>query len=423
MLANEEWKRPYAALVGIDWADQEHAFFLRDVETGRAVSGVLLQTPEEIDKWAWELHQTYGGRLVGICLEQSKGALLYALMKYPHLHLYPLDGKKLRRFRESYVTSGDRDDPGDAEFLWEYLDSRGHTMRVLKPDTEETRLLAQLNEDRRDTVDDRTRLSNQALICLKGFFPLAIRLLGGDLTTPLALDFLERWATLEDLKKSRPATIEKFFCDHGCHLEELNRKRLEAIGKAVALVTDRAIIQASVLKMQRIVGQLRELNKAIARYDERIDELMEDHADARIFQSLPGAGHALAPRLLTLFGTDRARWEVVQELQCLDGIVPVRDYSGKSSKRVKFRWACAKFRRQTWVEFAEQSIRQCAWAKAFYEKRKAEGLKHNAILRELAVKWSRIVFRCWKDGVPYDEGKYLQSLIRRNSPILEFMKA
>ena len=422
MQTREEWKAQYASLIGIDWADEKHAIHLGEVETGKELSSELQQTPEAIDAWAWGLNERYGGRPVAICLEQSKGALLYALMKYPHFHLYPLDGKKLRRFGESLTTSGNRDDPGDAELLWEYLDIRGNRMKVLKPDTEETRLLTQLNEDRRDAVNDRTRLTNQELSSLKSFFPLAIQLLGGELTTPLALDFLKRWPTLEELKKSRVATIEKFFCDHGCRNNELNQERIAAIRNAVPLVTDRAVIEAGVLKVRRLCAQTAEINEAIAIYDRRLDELMAGHEDAYIFQSLPGAGHALAPRMLAVFGTDRDRWEYVKEIQCLDGIVPVRDQSG-SSETVRFRWACAKFRRQSWVEFADQSTRQCSWAKAFYDKRKHDGLRHQAILRELALKWSRIIFRCWKDRVPYDEGRYLESLIKRNSPVLDYMKA
>jgi hypothetical protein len=33
----------------------------------------------------------------------------------------------------------------------------------------------------------------------------------------------------------------------------------------------------------------------------------------------------------------------------------------------------------------------------------------------LAFKWIRIVFRCWKDGKPYDEQVYQKSLRRRSS--------
>lgn len=421
MQTNDEWREQYVALIGLDWADQEHAYYQVEESTKQAKEAVLAQTPEAIEEWARELNVTLGGRTVALCLEQSRGALLGALMKYPQIHLYPLDGKKLRRFRESYITSGDRDDPKEAKLLWEYLSTRGHQMRAWKPDTEETRLLGLLNEERRHAVNSRTDASNEALATLKGYFPLAIQLLGGQLTSPLALAFFKKWLTLEELKNARPATIEKFFHEHGCHNDELNQARIEKIKKAVPLVTDRAIIEAGVLRMARLLGQVRELNEGIKRVEQRIKELFDDHPDAELFKSLPGAGDALAPRLLAAHGTDRERWQSAGEIQCLQGIAPVRDKSGKKSD-VKFRWSCAKFHRQTWVEFANQSIKQCAWARAFYDKRKDEGLEHQAALRELAFKWSRIVFRCWKNRTPYNEAKYLESLIKRNSPLLKYMR-
>jgi hypothetical protein len=38
-------------------------------------------------------------------------------------------------------------------------------------------------------------------------------------------------------------------------------------------------------------------------------------------------------------------------------------------------------------------------------------------VRGLAFKWIRIVFRCWKDRVAYDESRYLAALAKRNSPL------
>jgi predicted metal-dependent hydrolase len=35
----------------------------------------------------------------------------------------------------------------------------------------------------------------------------------------------------------------------------------------------------------------------------------------------------------------------------------------------------------------------------------------------LAFKWIRIAFRCWKDAVPYDDNRYVESLRRRGSPL------
>ena len=83
------------------------------------------------------------------------------------------------------------------------------------------------------------------------------------------------------------------------------------------------------------------------------------------------------------------------------------------------RWVCPKFLRQTFHEFAGHSIPHSEWAKAYYEHlRKDEKKDHHAAVRSLAFKWIRIIFRCWKDGKPYEEQIYLQSLRRRIAPWL-----
>jgi len=46
-----------------------------------------------------------------------------------------------------------------------------------------------------------------------------------------------------------------------------------------------------------------------------------------------------------------------------------------------------------------------------------------AILRALAYKWIRILWKCWHDGVPYDEAKYLQRLREKGSPLVQNLPA
>jgi hypothetical protein len=74
------------------------------------------------------------------------------------------------------------------------------------------------------------------------------------------------------------------------------------------------------------------------------------------------------------------------------------------------------FLRRTFHEFASQSIRQSERAKAYYEHlRNGEKKDHHAAVRSLEFKWVRIIFRCWKDGKPYDWQVYPKSLRRRRS--------
>ena len=62
-------------------------------------------------------------------------------------------------------------------------------------------------------------------------------------------------------------------------------------------------------------------------------------------------------------------------------------------------------------------MKSCRQARAYDDQLRAVGKRHHAALRALAFKWQRILFRCWKDGVPYDESRYIASLQKRNSPL------
>ena len=128
----------------------------------------------------------------------------------------------------------------------------------------------------------------------------------------------------------------------------------------------------------------------------------------------------LAPRLLAAFGEQRDRYESAAEMQRYVGIAPVTESSGKK-RWVHWRLQCPKFLRQTFVEWAAQTIPRSFWAGAYYRQQRAKGCSHQVAVRALAFKWIRILYRCWQDRTPYDESKYLNALKRRGSPLLATM--
>lgn len=410
---------PLAAFVGFDWADQKHAGALC-CAAGRREAFELDQTPEAIDHWAAALRQRFGGQPIAVCLEQSKGALIFALMKYDFFVLYPVNPKQLKRFRDAMAPSGAKDDPGDAELILELLLKHRDRLRAWRPDDETTRMIGILGEDRRKLIALRTRLTNALKSRLKQYFPLALEVLGG-LDTELACRFLLRWSSLEKLQQEDPHEIDAFYRAGHCQRPELIAERLGKIAHATPLTIDRAIVESGQMAVRSLAAQLSALIGPIAEYDDTLAQLMEQHPDAAIFQSFPGAGKALAPRLLAAFGTDRQRLEQADEMQRISGIAPVTKQSGKTQRRVHRRWACNKFLRQTFHEHAQHSLVHSRWARAYYDLMRSKGVKHHAAIRALAFKWIRILHRCWKDRTNYNELRYSQRLSQRRSPLLKFM--
>jgi hypothetical protein len=87
---------------------------------------------------------------------------------------------------------------------------------------------------------------------------------------------------------------------------------------------------------------------------------------------------------------------------------------------VRWRYFCPKFLRQSFHEYAGESVRHSFWARAYYEQQRARGKSHQAAVRALAFKWIRIIYRCWKTRTPYDEVKYLKGLRKKGSSLLDY---
>jgi transposase len=411
--------REIAAWVGIDWADEEHTVAMAAAKQLEDVQRkTLKQSPEAIDEWALELQRRFPGKLIAVCLEQSKGSLIYALMKYDFLVLYPINPKQLARYREAFNPSGAKDDPTDADLLLDLVMRHHHQLRQWKPDDADTRLIRMLAEDRRDLVDRRTAFSNRLKSRLKQYFPLLLQLCGNEIS-PLACELLQRWGSLEELQQGSLDEIRgllRGFMRSYRTVEE----RLVLIPRAIALTMDRAIVEAGRRHAQALAAQILQLDNAISQYDVRLKEIFARHPLQPIFSALPGAGPVMAPRLLAVLGGDRDRYQTATEVQCSSGIAPVTRRSGKTT-HVQRRWACPRFVLQTFHEYANCSRNWSPWARAYYRYQRANGQKHNAAVRALAFKWIRIIFRCWKDGTLYNEVAYVEQLRSKGSPCLQYL--
>jgi transposase len=403
----------FVAFVGIDWADQKHVWCLQAANSAQKEGGELEHKPEVVEAWVSGLCQRFGPGPIAVAVEQVKGALVYMLRKYECLHLYPVPSTMSASMREALYPSGAKDDPRDAELLLELLLLHRDKLRRLTPDNEATRRVQNLVEERRKLVEEKTAQLNRLTGYLKVYFPQILEWFA-KLDSKLVCDFLERWPSLEELQKVPCAEVKKFFRHRRGRHGELTEWRMQGISQATPAIRDGAVIEAKQTVVQVIAQLVRTLLEGIATLDRKIAEAVEAHPDFFIFESLPGAGAALAPRLLAAFGSQRDRYGSATEVQKYSGIAPVTERSGKK-KWVHFRWACSKFLRQSFHEWAGHSIGQSVWARAYYQRQRERGKEHHAAVRALAFKWIRIVFRCWQDRVVYDETRYLAALAVRGS--------
>lgn len=408
-------------IIGLDRSDRKADLHLIDTRTGRRWPQSIGTAPEALWQWLLELRQQYPEARVALCLEQPAVHLITFLESYEWLTLYPINPITLQKFREAFVTSRAKDDDKDAQYMAELLLSHPDKLKVWAPEDSATRAVQQLVFHRRAVVDERTGLTNRLQALLKQYFPQALELCGEDLWRPLATSFLLKWPSLGSVKKAKTSTLKTFYYLQGSRSAKLLEQRLALVEKAVPVTDERAVIDSFVRRVQLLCRELQLVQRTIVEFEKQIAAAYATHPDREIFASLPGAGPVLGPRLLASMGSQRERFGAARQLQHYTGIAPVTKRSGGSCY-IHRRYLCPKFHRQSFHEYAKESILWSRWAAAFYLQQRTKGSPHHTAVRALAFKWQRIIWRCWQDHKPYDEPTYEASLHRNGSDLVKLFE-
>jgi len=409
---------PYDLVIGLDRADKKADLCLIITATGQRQNLVLDTAPEALWEWLAQFRQQHPNTHVGLCLEQPAVHLISFLEAYEWITLHPINPLTLQKYREAFVTSRAKDDTKDADYLADLLLHHHAKLPAWAPEDAQTRGLQQLVFHRRAVVDDRTTLTNRLMALLKQYFPQALTLCGDDLWRPLATHFLLKWPSLPAIQKAKPAAVKTFYHLQGSRSQDLLEKRLALIAKAVPVTDQTGITESFVLRVQLICRQLQLTQKAITHFDQQIAQTYTAHPDHGLFASLPGAGPVLGARLLATLGSQRDRFpDRAAQLQRYTGVAPVTKKSGGSCY-IHRRYLCPKFHRQSFHEYAKESILWSRWAAAYYLQQRRKGSSHHTAVRALAFKWQRIIWRCWQNHRPYDQAIYEASLKKHGSPIV-----
>jgi transposase len=408
---------PYDLVIGLDRSDKKADLCLIDTLTGRRTAAVIDTAPEALWEWLLQLRQQHPQARVALCLEQPAVHLVAFLEAYEWIRLFPINPITLQKYREAFITSRAKDDTKDADFMADLLLTHHAKLKPWAPEDSPTRAVQQRVFHRRAVVDERTGLTNRLQALLKQYFPQALVLCGQDLWRPLATRFLLKWPRLQAVQKAKPATLKAFYYLNGSRSAQLLEQRLALVARAVPVTDETAVIESFVLRVQLICRQLQLLQQTVAAYDRQIAQAYAAHPDHAIFASLPGAGPVLGPRLLGSLGSQRERFGRATELQHYSGVAPVTKKSGGSCY-IHRRYLCPQFHKQSFHEYAKESILACRWAAAYYLQQRTKGSSHHTAVRALAYKWQRIIWRCWQNRTPYQDHIYEAALKKNGSQLV-----
>ena len=386
---------------GVDWASRTHAVCVVDQHGGIRARFEVPNTGKSFVGLCRRLAKL---QVVGVAIERPDGPLVEAMLGQG-LRVVVVSPRQVKALRSRYAASGAKSDPADAYLLADVLRTDGHRLTALTQDSEPTKVLRALSRTRKDLVEARVALTNQLTAQLERCFPGAIGLFH-QLHSPTAVAFLRRYPTSHAAAALTPARLAAFlrrlhYCGRKPVTELLSRlQAAPAAGIGPAEAAGRAVCVLALLDaIQACARQERELEAEIV-------ERLEVHADAKVFTSLPKAGHGVrAAALLAELGDVRARFPDNDCLAALGGAAPVTITSGKH-RVVKFRWACDKKLRAALIDFADDSRHASPWAAKVYAQALARTGRHPHAVRILARAWIRVIWRIWQDGVAYDPAKH-----------------
>src|SRR5215468_10049321 len=97
---------PVVCWVGLDWADKKHCLVVRTAAGATPREHLVEHKPEALDAWFLQLRQQHPKGRIAVAIEQSRGPVLYALMKYDFLAIYPVNPRCLADYRRAFKLSG-----------------------------------------------------------------------------------------------------------------------------------------------------------------------------------------------------------------------------------------------------------------------------------------------------------------------------
>lgn len=384
--------------VGVDWAKLSHAVCVIDEDGQIVLRRAVDHTADGLNQLIAALRRFGDPAELGVAIERPSGLLVDALVEAGFV-VYPIHPNVVKASRPRYSAALAKTDPGDAYLLADLLRTDGHRFRALCSLSDETRALRALVRARSDLVGARIGLANQLRALLESFWAGAVAIFG-EIDSPIALAFLLEYPTPASAARLGPKQMAGFlsaqgYCGRRSPDELLQRLRAApAIKLGPAEMAAKGTLACSYATLlDTTVKQIRQLTSTIER-------AVMAHSDATVFTSFPRIGKINAAQILAELGA-HDRFLTEEQLAGEAGVAPVTRMSGKH-RAVVFRWACNHRLRAALTWWADNSRCASPWAHAVYLSARQRGCDHPHAIRILTRAWLRVLWRCWRDAVPYD---------------------
>jgi transposase len=334
---------------------------------------------------------------VAVAMEGTNGHVrpLDSLVRARGWQLFNVNNLKLARFKEIFpaAAKSDRIDAAKALELFQLRDHLPMARDVLQEvmaTPQENDVLKRLSRRRRRLVKERGRVANALQADLQAVAPglLEITLDVGNLWF---LNFLTCRKGLAKLARLRRAGLLKV-----PGIGPTYADRIQAWQKRACFSHDARLVGDMI---QQDAARILELKQQIEALEDQMAEIAERSSIACRLASIPGCGPICSAELAGEIGTlERFRGEASLALYL--GMATLDNSSGKSrgSKPPRHVNARAKAAMMIAVDHHRKLVPQ---SQRYYERKRAEGKKHNQAIRALGRHLCRVIFKMLSEERPY----------------------
>jgi transposase len=400
--------------IGIDWSQTKHDICIMNEAGAPIARQIVAHSPagfQKLEAQRQQLGLAASECLVGI--ETAHTLLIDFLWGHGYQQVFVIPPNVVNSTRGRYRQSGARNDQSDAFVLADVLRTDRQRLQPWKPDHVLTRQIRSQVSLLNHLTHQSVQLSNRLRAVLWRYYPAALNVFSA-VDAQITLEFVRLYSTPQDAASLTLAEFKAFAqCHHYTHTRQLSARfaclqqpQPEADRDTVLVFQDEAVQLATVL-----LGLVRTKATVL----KKLQHLFQQHPDASIFDSLPGAGNQLAPALLAKFGDDRARFPSPASVQALAGTCPVTVASGKK-RVIKFRKACDREFRVIAQQWAIASLTESTWANAYWQQARPHCDSNSHAYRCLANRWLAVAWKLWQTRQPYNEAYHLQQRAQHSQP-------
>jgi len=386
----------YAVFCGLDVGKEAHHACALDV-TGRRLFDAALPQDEARLRELFSRLAEHGLVLVVVDQPNTIGALPIAVARAMGLGVAYLPGLAMRRIADLHPGSA-KTDARDAHVIADAARVMPHTLRRVDVGEE---ALAELNvlvgfDD--DLAAEVTRVTNRLRGLLTQVHPALERVLGPRIATKAVLAMLGRYggsAGLSTAGRTRLLQTARKVNPRGA--AELVDQLIAALGEQTVVVPGTAAAEQVLPKLAASLRDSLDQRAAIA---VQVEKVLDAHPLACVLTSMPGVGVRTAARILLEVG-DANSFPSAGHLAAYAGLAPVTRRSGISIRGEHPPHSGNKHLKRALFLSAFAALRSDPVSRAYYNRKRAEGKRHNAALICLARRRTDVLYAMIKNQLPY----------------------